>query len=77
MREKLIREISNADEELLRVVDDIIDGYNAIDQKIVSEPMSMEQYNKRIEIAEEDIANGDVFTQEEVVAMFEKKWKKR
>jgi len=75
LREKLIQEISNADEELLKAVDNVMENYNQLHITIVSEPLTIDQYNKEIELAENDIANGDVFTQEEVEAIV-KRWRR-
>jgi len=75
LREKLIYEISTGDDELLKVVEDAIDSYNYLHTTIVSEPLTIEQYNKEIELAENDITNGDVFTQEEVEAIV-KRWRR-
>ena len=75
LREKLIQEISAANEELLKVVDDVIENYNHLHITIVSEPLTIDQYNKEIELAENDITNGEVFTQEEVEAIV-KRWRR-
>jgi hypothetical protein len=73
LRQKLLLEISNADEVLLKVVEDAIETYNHTHIPMVSEPMSVEEYNREYEIAEKQIANGDVFTQEEVTEII-KRW---
>jgi hypothetical protein len=73
LREKLIQEISIADENLLKVVGDVIESYNQQHPLIVSEPISAEQYNKELTIAEQQIDNGDVFTQDEVNEII-KRW---
>jgi len=73
LRQKLLLEISNADEVLLKVVEDAIETYNHTNIPMVSEPMSVEEYNREYEIAEKQIANGDVFTQEEVTEII-KRW---
>jgi len=75
LREKLIQKINVADDQLLKVVEDVIESYNYSQSTIVSEPMTIEQYNKEIELAEEDIANGNVFTHEEVGEII-KRWKR-
>ncbi|MNL57824.1 hypothetical protein D3C87_1814140 [compost metagenome] len=73
LREKLIQEISLADENLLKVVEDVIETYNQSHPLIVSEPVSLEQYNIELSIADEQIEKGDVFTQEEVSELI-KRW---
>ncbi|RZM09101.1 MAG: hypothetical protein EOO88_49265 [Pedobacter sp.] len=74
MREKLIDVINNADEGLLHVVQEVVDNYKYGAGKLVSEPISAEQYNKEIDIAEQNIKSGEVFTQAEVGEII-KRWK--
>lgn len=73
LREKLIQEISMADENLLKIVEDAIDVYQQSHPVIVSEPISLDQYNKELDIADEQFENGDVFTQDEVSELI-KRW---
>jgi hypothetical protein len=73
LREKLIQEISMADENLLKIVEDAIDVYQQSHPVIVSEPISLDQYNKELDIADEQFENGDVFTQDEVSELV-KRW---
>ncbi len=76
LREKLLQEINDADEVLLRVVEDVIESYNQTRIPMVSEPISIEQYNRELDFADEQIADGDVFTQEEVREII-KRWGRR
>ncbi|MHA3787529.1 hypothetical protein ACX0HA_04900 [Flavobacterium hauense] len=73
LREKLIQEISMADENLLKIVEDAIDVYQQRHPVIVSEPISIEQYNKELDIADEQFEKGDVFTHDEVSELI-KRW---
>jgi hypothetical protein len=75
LREKLIFEISTANDSLLKVVEDAIENYNHSHSAIVSEPITIGQYNHEINLAEEDITNGDVFTHDEVSEII-KRWKR-
>ncbi|KGO87206.1 hypothetical protein Q765_05920 [Flavobacterium rivuli WB 3.3-2 = DSM 21788] len=75
LREKLIQEINVADDQLLKVVEDVIENYNHIQYNIVSEPMTIEQYNNEIEFADNDIASGNVFTHDEVSEIV-KRWRR-
>lgn len=76
LREKLINEINSADDALLKVVEDAIESYHNVAVPIVSEPLTISEYNKEIALAEEDIAKGDVFTQDEVSEIINR-WKRR
>ncbi|MFP9114042.1 hypothetical protein ACLI1A_08860 [Flavobacterium sp. RHBU_3] len=76
LREKLIQEISMADESLLKAVDDVVEQYHSHHPPVVSEPLSVEQYNLELKRAEDDISNGDSFSHEEVAEII-KRWGKR
>lgn len=76
LREKLIQEISTADENLLKAVDDVIEQYHVQHVVGVSEPLSLEQYNIELNKAEEDINKGESFTHDEVAEII-KRWGKR
>ena len=76
LREKILREVNEADEILLRVMDDAIEAYHHTQFPMVSEPISIEQYNRELDIADEQIPNGDVFTQEDVSELI-KRWGRR
>lgn len=73
LKDKLIQEINNADEGLLRIVEDAIDTYKYTHSSIVSEPVTIGKYNEDISIAESQVAEGDVFTQDEVGEII-KRW---
>lgn len=76
LKEKLIREITNADDNLLKIVEEAIDSYKHTYSSIVSEPISIELYNRDLDKAEKQIADGDVFTQDEVGEII-KRWGRR
>ena len=76
LKEKLIREITNADDNLLKIVEEAIDNYKHTYSGIVSEPISIELYNRDLDKAEKQIAEGDVFTQDEVGEII-KRWGRR
>lgn len=76
LKEKLIREITNADDNLLKIVEEAIDSYKHTYPGIVSEPISIELYNRDLGKAEKQIAEGDVFTQDEVGEII-KRWGRR
>lgn len=76
LREKLIQEISMADESLLKAVEDVVEQYHNHRPSVVSEPLSVEQYNLELKRAEDDISNGDSFSHEEVAEIM-KRWGKR
>ena len=76
LKEKLIREITNADDNLLKIVEEAIDNYKHTYSGIVSEPISIELYNRDLGKAEKQIAEGDVFTQDEVGEII-KRWGRR
>ncbi|MCW4468105.1 hypothetical protein OGH69_03935 [Flavobacterium sp. MFBS3-15] len=76
LREKLLREITDADEVLLKIVEDAIETYHHTRLPIASEPMSIEQYNRELDISLEQIKSNDVFTEEEVDEII-KRWGKR
>ncbi len=73
LREKILRELNDADEVLLMVMEDAIEAYHKTQFPMVSEPMSIEQYNRELDISLEQIANNNVFTEDEVDEII-KRW---
>ena len=67
LKEKIRLHLENADEHLLRIVEAILDKQNKVmNFDSLGNPLSLEEYNKKIEEAFEDLKNGNVFSNEEM-----------
>jgi len=68
-KERLIQYINNADEGLLHVVKAVIESYK--DNEIVAysvdgDPLTQKQYHRELMAAEEEVAQGEFISQEDL-----------
>lgn len=61
--------VSNA--SLLSRISDLIDKENIVGYTVSGEALTLEDYHKRIEVAEKQFESGDYLTQEELEKKFE------
>jgi len=69
LRNKLIEDISSADERLLKVVNAVIESYNDVETvaySITGEPLSAQNYKHELSEAEQELKNKKIISQEEL-----------
>ena len=67
LKEKIRLRLENADEHILRIVASILDKEeNVVAYDGFGNALSLEDYNKKIDEAFDDLKNGNVFSNEEM-----------
>ncbi|KAB2808678.1 SurA N-terminal domain-containing protein [Phaeocystidibacter luteus] len=81
LRNKLHEYVNKADDHVLRIMSAVFEKYNRADSEnvvaytIEGEPLTVSEYRKEIEEAEEQIKRGEYITQEELKREVDK-WRK-
>jgi len=67
LKEKIRLRLENADERILRIVASVLDEQeNVLAYDGLGNALSLEDYNKKIDEAFDDLKNGNVFSNEEM-----------
>jgi len=67
LKEKIRLRLENADERILRIVASVLDEQeNVVAYDGLGNALSLEDYNKKIDEAFDDLKNGNVFSNEEM-----------